>query len=119
MDELEKLRLQNEQLRLQLEAKQTRRRELLPGLIAMSLITIMAFSIVMLFLQPMPMTEAAGTLAVALVTAVTTNVGVVVGFFFGSSKTNKDKDATILAQAQAGTIAPRALPTPAPPAPGA
>ena len=119
MDELEKLRLQNEQLRLQLEAKQTRRRELLPGVIAMSLITIMAFSIVMLFLQPMPMTEAAGTLAVALVTAVTTNVGVVVGFFFGSSKTNKDKDATILAQAQAGAAGtpPRAPPTPAPPTP--
>lgn len=72
-------------------------------MIAMSLIAIMGFSIVMLFLRPMPMTDAAGTLAVALVTAVTTNVGVIVGFFFGSSKTSREKDE--MATAQAATIA--------------
>lgn len=94
MDEVERLRA---------EVKRTRRWEMLPGLIAMSLIAIMGFAIVCLFLIPMPMTDAAGTLAVALVTAVTTNVGVIVGFFFGSSKDNKEKDATILAQAQSGT----------------
>lgn len=82
----------------------SRKWELLPGLIAMSLIAILAFAIVCLFLKPMPMTDAAGTLAVALVSAVTTNIGIVVGFFFGSSKDNKEKDETIRQQAQTQAV---------------
>lgn len=82
------------------EELRSRKWEFLPGLIAMSLIAIMGFSIVMLFMFPMPMTAEAGTLAVALVTAVATNVGMIVGFFFGSSKTAREKDVTNAAQAQ-------------------
>ncbi len=96
-DALEDAKAELEAMRRQLEKK---RFEFLPGLIAMSLITILAFAIACLFLVPMPMTEAAGTLAIALVTAVATNVGVIVGFFFGSSKTSREKDDTASTQAQ-------------------
>lgn len=103
------------------------KREFLPGIIAVSLILILAFCIVALFTMPMPMTESAGTLAVALITAVTTNVAAIVGYYFGSSKSSKEKDATILAQATGSTTetpAPPATPvrptlTAVPPAPGA
>ena len=109
MDELEKLRLQNEKLRLQL----SRRREILPGFVVVSLITILAVVIGMLLIRPMPLSEAAGTLLVALVGMLSTKVGTIVDFFFGSNKASKDKDATILAHAQAQTTAP-ATETPAP-----
>lgn len=116
---LERMRLQNERLKIRVEGRRARRVEMLPGSIALSLIGIMGFSIVMLFVFPMPMTEAAGTLAVALVTAVTTNVGVIVGFFYGSSKTSKEKDATASSQAETiGRMAAAAgasLPSPAVP----
>lgn len=79
--------------------------EFLPGLIAMLLIAIFAFVMVMLMWFPMPMSEAAGTLATALVSALVTNIGMIVSYYFGSSKNSKEKDATIFEQAKTSAAA--------------
>lgn len=90
-------------------------KEILPGFVVVSLMTIFAFVITMLLIKPMPLSEAAGTLLVALVGMITTKIGTIVDFYFGSNKSSKDKDATILAQAQTGT--PPAAETPPAPTP--
>lgn len=74
--------------------------ELLPGMIAMSLIAILAFIIVCLFLKPMPMTESAGTLAIALASAIGTNIGVIVGFFYGANKDSRAQAETTRSQSE-------------------
>lgn len=85
---------------LRAEIARIRKWEMLPGMIAMSLITILAFAVACLFLRPMPMTEAAGTLAVALVSSVATSIGTIVGFYFGDTKGGREQAATIREQAK-------------------
>jgi hypothetical protein len=103
-------------------------KEFLPGFVVISLIGIFAMVIVMLLLKPMPLSEAAGTLLVALIGMLSTKISTIVDFYFGSNKASKDKDATILAQAQNGAtieappapiVSGRPTLTAVPPAPGA
>ncbi len=89
-------------------------KEFLPGFVVMSLIGIFALVIVMLLTKPMPLSEAAGTLLVALIGMLSTKISTIVDFYFGSNKSSKEKDATILAHAQAQTVVP-ATETLAPP----
>ena len=49
----------------------------------------------MLLFVPMPLTEAAGTLLTAMVGMLVTKIGTMVDFYFGSSKSAKEKDETI------------------------
>lgn len=88
-------------------------KEFLPGFVVISLISIFAVVIGMLLVKPMPLSEAAGTLLVALIGMLSTKISTIVDFYFGSNKSSKEKDATILAQAQASATT-ETFPTPAP-----
>lgn len=77
----------------------------LQAIVAMSMLGTFGLVVVMLLFRPMPMTEQAGAVLLTVVGMILGKVGTIVDFYFGSNKGNKDKDATILAQAQAATPA--------------
>lgn len=86
--------------------------------LSFSFVGMFFFTLSMLLLRPMPITDSAGTLLTALVAVITTKLVTIVDFEFGSSKQGqKTQDAntkssaaaiTTLAAAAAGPVVPAA-----------
>lgn len=81
-------------------------------LVAVSMITIFAIVVVVLLVQPMPMTEAAGNVLLVIIGMLTTKVGTIVDYYFGSNKEAKEQGETSRSQAATiATMAATAAPT--------
>lgn len=81
-------------------------------LVAVSMIAIFAIVVVVLLVQPMPMTEAAGNVLLVIIGMLTTKVGTIVDYYFGSNKEAKEQGETSRTQAATiATMAATAAPT--------